>query len=93
MANPLPTASQWKSLMLKYQIKDNGLVSALGRCEKLGVAEPAEMLKALETVLKCVAGLMKDKGVTSEKAASSFLDAVRISAEKARKEVSAMTKR
>lgn len=88
----IPRASDWKTLVQKYSLKDNGLLKALAQCEKLG-DDPDEATKVLDLVLKLAATLAKDKQVIAQKDAVEFLDDVRSAVERAKKELGAQSKK
>ena len=69
----IPRASDWKTLVQKYSLKDNGLLKALAQCEKLS-DDPDEATKVLDLVLKLAATLAKDKQVVAQKDVVEFLD-------------------
>lgn len=88
----IPRASDWKTLVQKYSLKDNGLLKALAQCEKLS-DDPDEATKVLDLVLKLAAALAKDKLVAAQKDAVEFLDDVRSAAERAKKDTAASAKK
>lgn len=92
MPTKIPRASDWKTLMQKYQLKDNGLLKALAQCEKLD-DDPQAAMKVLDLVLKLVAALAKDKQVAAQADVTDFLDDLRSAVERAKKELGASAKK
>lgn len=92
MATKIPRASDWKTLVQKYQLKDNGLLKALAQCEKLG-DDPDEGTKVLDLVLKLAAALAKDKQAAAQKDVAAFLDDLRSAVERAKKDLAASAKK
>lgn len=88
----IPRASDWKTLVQKYSLKDNGLLKALAQCEKLS-DDPDEATKVLDLVLKLAATLAKDKQVVAQKDVVEFLDDVRSAVERAKKDIGASAKK
>ena len=88
----IPRASDWKTLVQKYSLKDNGLLKALAQCEKLG-DDPDEATKVLDLVLKLAATLARDKLVVAQKDVVEFLDDMRSAVERAKKDTAASAKK
>lgn len=88
----IPRATDWKTLVQKYSLKDNGLLKALAQCEKLS-DDPDEATKVLDLVLKLAAALAKDKLVVAQKDVVEFLDDVRSAVERAKKDTAASAKK
>jgi hypothetical protein len=92
MATKLPTDGLWKSVMQKHQIKDTGLLKALGTYFKVQGKDPAETIKALDTIRKTAATLGRDKEVAAKPEAMKVLTAIEAAVEPAKKEAAAAAK-
>ncbi len=92
MTAQLATESQWKAVVQKSKIKDNGLQKALAEYEKLGDDKSQEKVKALDAVKKLASGLGKDKAIAANADVAKFLDGLEAGADTAKKDAATAAK-
>jgi hypothetical protein len=84
----LLTESGWKGLALKFKVKDNGLLRALGNYEKIPDHKYAERLKAIASVSQLGSSLQKDAHVADVPIVCRYLDDVIDAADEEEGEIS-----
>ena len=83
----LLTENGWKTVALKFKVKDNGLQKALAVYEKLPDDKFDEQLKAVAAVSLLAGNLQKVKEVAANRDVDKYLDAVLAAAKAAPGEI------
>ena len=83
----LLTENGWKTLAMKWKVKDNGLQRALAAYEKLDEKQYDEGLKAIANVRKFAVILTKDDHVANVPVVAKYLDQVVDAADSAQSEI------
>jgi peptidoglycan hydrolase-like protein with peptidoglycan-binding domain len=73
--------SGWKSVAVKFKIKDNGLQRALAAYSKLDEEDHEQRLKAIASVNQLASSLQRNKEVLAASAVSKYLDDLLTAAE------------